>query len=314
MKEVISSKKESALGLSAEIAKNLVLKSTQPTYYKDKLEKAIEISLDQNSPLRMRMVLCPNWNVNENGRAIERIPVSVNNNHLLIDDDSQKIIGLLSEEVPNLVKYLNRNDVDVQLLVILADILSPGWVNDSKKAKENLEQNRKAMKLLLFSSENGKEVFNHERASVKVQSQLQLATNTPKYQERLIGYQIEALKTGTTENLWYLEVIGKLQEIGEYEDKRNDLAGLRKIWERALFLSSIYALDGEVVESDFNISGFAPSKYTNYVALGTVGTPHADIMAQGLNIKRKTPLPTITPFNNTMEHSWKEKRVSSIVY
>ncbi|MBI4004729.1 hypothetical protein HY358_01170 [Candidatus Roizmanbacteria bacterium] len=294
--------------ISHDVTRNLVRQSVRPAQYPEYIQSSIETSLMHKTPLRCRIVLCPNWKVDEKGRSIEEIPVWTEGSQLIYGDPSQKIVTFLGDEVPEIISYLNRNSIRVELLVVLADILSSGWVHDMKLAKERLAQNQRAIRLLLQSSEKGKEVFNdRRRADLRVQSQLQLATNTEGYEEALNRYQVDALHLGTPMNQWYLDVVRQLQEMGEYEDKRNDLAGMRKIWERALFLAGIYALDGQVIERDFVTSRFPAHEHpVGYLALGSVATPHGDIISQGVNLFREIPIGTVTPFNNAMIHSWSE--------
>lgn len=303
--------------LSSNIATRLMDRSIRPVVYPESVQDAIQTSLQEGTPLRCRMVLCPNWQVSEQGRAIGEIPVSVDGARLQIEDPSMKIVPLLSEEIPEVVSYLNRNGVNVQLLVVLADILSSGWVHDPKLAKQNLEQNQKAIKLLLMSSERGKEVFNNrEKAMVSVHSQLALARNSKEYpyEARLTQYQMEALQPGTPMHQWYLTVMKQLHETGEYADNRRDLAGLKKIWERGLFLAGMYRTDGDVFRTDFKTAGFpVDERKYGYIGLGTVATQHGDIIAQGWNLQGQ-PLGVITPFNNAMEHSWSEPKKQSVSF
>ncbi len=186
---------------SSEIANHLVERSIRPVAYPEAIQSAIATSLGADIPLRCRMVLCPNWQVNESGRSIGEIPVYAEGQNLVYGDPSQKINGLLSEEVPSMVKYLNRSGINVQLLVVLADILSPGWVHDPKQAKEQIAQNQKAINLLLQSSDKGKEVFNNpQTAEIKVRSQFKLATNTEGYFQALNDLQVQALYYGSPMN------------------------------------------------------------------------------------------------------------------
>lgn len=305
--EAGQSKEVSSLG------KDLLAQSVREPVNSHLIYEALETCRSTGAPLRMRMVLCPNWVVDATGRTVAPIPASVKENQLVVDDPEMKIVGLLSEEVPQLVSTINSYGIPVQLLVVVADILSPGWVSDPKTTKANIEQNRKAVQLLLASSPLGKEIFNDRtRAEVKVASQLQLATNTTGYEQALNQYQVDALNIGTPLNKWYLYVVQKLQEIGEYADKRTDLAGMRKIWERALFLAGIYAIDGRVIQSDFEKAGYSGAvNPACHIGLGTVNTGHGDIINQGWNIFPDFQIGVITPFKNSMEHSWSERKITS---
>lgn len=300
--------------IAKDLSRTLIDHSIRPAMQPELIKSAIGQSLAQNTPLRVRMVLCPNWQVTPRGRSIGEIPVSITPERKLeYPNPSMKIIGLLTEEVPEVINKLNRNGVRVELLIILADILSSGWVHDAKDAKEKLAQNQQAIKLLLGSSEKGREVFNDkEKANLKIQSQLQLATNTEGYEQNLNRKQMEAMQMGTPMFEWYMKVVKQMQDMGEYEDQRTNVAGMRKIWERALFLAGIYATDGEVFRKDFETARFGPDLNHAYMGLGSVATPHGDIIAQGWNLK--IPIGVITPFNNAMEHSWSEPRKPSLVF
>lgn len=296
-----------------KIVQDLISESIRPVSYPDQIKKSVNESIKGDNPLYLRMVLCPNWQVDKTGRSIGEIPVTTDGQNLLVGNPNSKIVSLLSEEVPELVNYLNHYGINIKLLVVLADILSPNWVHDPKSAKEKLAQNQKAIKLLLLSSQKGKEIFNDKtKAEVKVASQLQLATNTRNYKKRLIDYQKISLIHGTDMNNWYLETVKQLQQIGEYSDSRNDLAGMKKIWDRALFLASIYVLDGEVIESDMVLSGLSKTPNIPCVALGTVASRHGDIISQGLNLNRKNPIGVISPYKNSMDHSWEEPAKSCL--
>lgn len=314
MVEINESKLE---GMSQIIAETLVEKSVRPVVEPTAVKSAIATSLQHGTPLRCRMVLCPNWQVDKQGRSIGEIPVWTEGIELVYGDPSLKIISFLGQEIPELVGYLNRNGLRTELLVVLADILSPGWVHDPQKARANMAQNRKALKLLLMSTEGGRKVFHDKtKNKVVITSQLDLAGETEGYEQMLLGLQADSLQMGTSMNMWYLHVIQELQEMGEYADKRTGVGGLRKIWERALFLSTLYALDGMLVEGDFT-RGKHPrftdhGKPQGYIELGAVATGHGDIIAHGLNVLREQPIGMVTPFHNAMEHSWSETRVSPI--
>ncbi len=300
---------ERAHEIASEVTNKLVANSVRQPLFPERVQSAIETSLTQGTPLRLRMTLCPNWQVDPNGRSVGEIPVESDGRNLIVGDPAMKIVSLLSDEVPGLVGYLNRQSLNIQLLVVVADILSPNWVHDEKTVQERLEQNRRAVNLLLKSTGKGKEVFNDKsKAEARVQSQAQLATNTPRYHKRLEHKQWEALQHGSQMYEWYLDVIQRLQEMGEYEDKRQDLAGMQKIWERARFLAGIYALDGEVIQGDFQTAGFGPDLNHGYIALGTVATSHGDIIAKGWNFDPARPIGVVTPFSNAMEHSWSERK------
>ncbi len=282
----------------------------RPVVNHEKIEQTVEKAVRESVPLCLRMVMCPNWTVSEKGRSVAAIPVRAEGNQLIIDNPNTKIAKLLTEEVPAIIDKLVSNGVRTKLLIILADILSPNWVCDIKDVKINLEQNKNAVRLLLLSSPSGKELFNNkEKAQAKVAGQLQLATNTARYEERLNSYQADALVMGTKMNEWYLDTITNLQKMGEYSDVRPDITGRRKIWERALFLAAIYALDGEVIESDLVKTGLVNTKNPPCIALGTVATAHGDIIAKGWNLKRREKIGVTSPFKNSMEHSWSERSV-----
>jgi len=122
---------------------------------------------------------------------------------------------------------------------------------------------------------------------------------------------------GTLENQWYLHVLKELQTMNEYGDKRTSVSGMSKVWERALFLSTAYAVDGLLIEGDFDRARFPNhGVQQGYIELGAVASPHGDLIAQGLNILRgpEDHVGSVTPFNNAMHHSWSEPRQSPNEY
>ena len=217
--------------------------------------------------------------------------------------------------MPDLLSYFNRQGIRTELLVVLADILSPDWVHDPRMAEAHMRQNLKALKLLIMSSEKGHDAFRDStKHTVRIASQDLLSKTTPQYGSRLKAIQTEMLEMGTSGNEWYLHTLRELQLMGEYGDKRSGVSGMKKVWERAFFLASLYALDGTLIEGDFERTRFAPYPMQGYIELGTVATSHGDLIAQGLNVYRPEPVGLITPFNNAMEHSWSEPRREAMVY
>src|SRR3989338_3753166 len=109
---------------SEGVARHLIDRSARPVFEPEAVQRAIGTSLHYGTPLRLRTVLCPNWHVGEKGRSIGPIPVRAEGATVVYDNPDLNIIGLLGEELPDLVTYLNRQGMRTEVLVVLADVLS----------------------------------------------------------------------------------------------------------------------------------------------------------------------------------------------
>jgi hypothetical protein len=315
---------------AAHVAQTLIENSGERFYNPDNaIQKAIETSLQNGSPLRCRMVLCPSWTVQEvdgeKRRTVKEIPIREFEGGFEPVNPNERIVPFLTQEVPGLVSFLNRNGVNVQLLVVLADIFTDDWVFDKEQTDRNAQQNLQVINRLLKSGRDaeGKPVFsNKQQVELRVQSQKKLAGEV-KFFEALSEYEKSCLQRLNFMSDWYDEVQDRLATMNEYADQRGRLSGLLKIQSRARFLAASYALDGtpEFFNQDFKKSRFTDTEVEQgYLALGSVASPHGDIIARGLNVVREqhkerlSRVGLVTPFNNALDHFWSEPSVPTNSY
>lgn len=295
-------------------------RSENPIRNPESLLRIIETCRDNNAPVPLLVIICPNWSIDEKTGQRSIAPIDGENQH-------QKLGMIFGTEIPSLMSLLNNQGLAVHLTTAVSDIFDNSWMMDVNKAREGAIQNLKAVKTIInrFGFLHKTDWNPNNRGNTVLHSELMKKTDGFRLLEQL---QLEAKIDDTPMAVLFREFRDFFIKIGEYgvlipkgnfaEMTGQDLERLRKNFnkwlERVNYLTAQYAVDGLLAErfvaratqlaQKDEVLPIAP------ITLNVIATEHGLAAEHGWDFLRKTygmtPLPVIRLFNNGIEHNWNE--------
>lgn len=256
-----------------------------PVVSPELISPIIEKTLFNGEPVNFISIACPNWVVTAEGiRSVQPIA------------DQSKPQQFFGEDLPRLIKNLADLGIKSRTLIIVSDIFSKDWVADTQQAKTNTAQNIRTFQQILFTASH-QLVIDKNIAQAQIRSQAELIGRIPEAETNFQHFETEILKPSSPSGSLFLRIWTELDRSAAYAEKRQDKTGLRKIRDRAAFLTTLYLSDGillpKMLQTAFNL----PNPPDNIIGMNLeMEADFANALMWGWTAI--TPRPVITPTVN----------------